>query len=230
MSRPCPRPRILRSRPVLPVSRLSRMAGSPRLPEGAPARRHRQGRHRQVHGGRGAGPGPGDPRQERAALRGRGASGDRADVRRRPAPVRRAAGRHRPPRRRTAHARASCTRCTSTRSPRCWSTSPCTTSSAGPVAPSTASASIEFATTIAPGRARRPADRQGLRGDPAQRAQQGRDRVRRGRARRAPDRADHPVPRRQQRAGRAGQGRPDQEPGRQGDAAAHAPTRRSCTW
>ena len=54
-----------------------------------------------------------------------------------------------------------------------------------------------------PGRPRRAADRQGLRGDEAQHPQQGRDPVRRRRARRAADRPDRGVPRRQ-RASSAG--------------------------
>ena len=66
---------------------------------------------------------------------------------------------------------------------------------------------IEFATTIAPGRPRRPAHRQGVRGRAAQRPQQEGHPVRRRRARRPADRPDHPVPQREQRARRAGQGR-----------------------
>ena len=78
---------------------------------------------------------------------------------------------------------------------------------------------IEFATTIAPGV--RDVLLTGKVFEAVQRnsRNKARDPVRRRRARRAADRPDHPVPQRQRRAGRAGQGRPDQEPGRHGDDA-----------
>ena len=90
---------------------------------------------------------------------------------------------------------------------------------------------IEFATTIAPGRARRAAHRQGLRGRAAQQPQQARairyDAVVLDAPPTGPDR---PVPQRQQRARRAGQGRADQEPGRQRDDAASARRAPPSTW
>ena len=78
---------------------------------------------------------------------------------------------------------------------------------------------IEFATTIAPGV--RDVLLTGKVYEAVQRnsRNKGARAVRRGGARRAADRADRPVPQRQQRAGRAGQGGPDQEPGRQRDDA-----------
>ena len=74
-----------------------------------------------------------------------------------------------------------------------------------------------------PGRARRAAHRQGLRGRPPQQARQEPAGVRRRRAGRSADRPDRAVPQRQQRAGRPGQGRADPQPGRlDHDAAALA--------
>ena len=45
-----------------------------------------------------------------------------------------------------------------------------------------------------------------------------------------PDRPDRPVPQRQQRARRPGQGRADPQPGRQGDGAAALASAPACTW
>ena len=79
---------------------------------------------------------------------------------------------------------------------------------------------IEFATTIAPGVRDVLLTGKVYEATKRNAPQQGRHRVRRRGARRAPDRPDHPVPRRHQRAGGAGEGRPDQDPVGQRDAAA----------
>ena len=89
---------------------------------------------------------------------------------------------------------------------------------------------IEFATTIAPGVRDVLLTGKLYEATKPQRPQQGRHRVRRRGARRSADRADHPVPRRHQRARRPGQGRPDQDPVRQRDPAAALRARPPCTW
>ena len=78
---------------------------------------------------------------------------------------------------------------------------------------------IDFATTIAPGV--RDVLLTGKVYEAVQRNSRNKKAlaVRRRRARRPADRPDHPVPQRQRRARRAGQGRPDQGAGRHGDDA-----------
>ena len=122
--------------------------------------------------------------------------------------------------------RASCTRCTSTRSRRCWSTSSMYYKLGRAGKALDRFGVIEFATTIAPGV--RDVLLTGKVYEAVQRNARNKsaDHVRRGRARRPADRPDHPVPQRQQRARRAGQGRADQEPGRQRDDAVPLPAHR----
>ena len=188
-----------------------------RLAEGASARRDRQGRHRQVDGRRRAGAGAGDPAartscsaRSRAARASRGCSTSTRCRSRSAASPPVCPDPTAPP--------ASSTPCTSTPSRRCWSTSPSTTSSAAPAARSTVRRH-RVRHHDRPRRARRAAHRQGLRGRAAQQPQQGRDPVRRRRARRAADRSHRAVPQRQQRARRPGQGRAGQVAVRHDDDA-----------
>ena len=204
---------------ILGGLRLGSIHGRPdehsRLVPGAPARRDRQGRDGQVDRRRGARARRSPPRartccsaRSRAA---RASPGCSTSTRCRP----RSAG-SRPGCTATTGPPASSTRCTSTPSRRCWSTSRSTTSSAAQAGRSTASASSSSRPRShrACGRA---AHRQGLRGGPAQQSQQGGEGVRRRRARRPADRSDHAVPQRQRGALRPGEGRPDQEPVGHGD-------------
>ena len=89
---------------------------------------------------------------------------------------------------------------------------------------------IEFATTIAPGV--RDVLLTGKVFEAVQRnsRNKGAIAVRRRGARRAADRPDHPVPQRQRRAGRAGEGRPDQAPGRHDDDVCSARRGPPSTW
>ena len=105
---------------------------------------------------------------------------------------------------------------------RSWSTSGCITGSAGRPGPGPVRGR-RVRDHHRPGRPRRAAHREGLRGGAAQQPQQGGDRVRRRRARRAADRPDHAVPQRRRRAGRTGQGGADQEAGRHDDDAVPLP-------
>ena len=87
---------------------------------------------------------------------------------------------------------------------------------------------VDFATTVAPGPARRAAHRQGVRGGAPQPGRPAH--VRRGRAGRAADRADHPVPQRQRRGRRAGQDGPGPQRRPTRSWAAALPARPPCTW
>ena len=78
---------------------------------------------------------------------------------------------------------------------------------------------IEFATTIAPGVRDVLLTGKVYEATKRNARNKKRDHLRRRRARRAADRPDRPVPRRQPGAGRARPDGPDQEPGRLGDAA-----------
>ena len=200
-----PRTRPSSSAPVYGFAIACPPAPTVRLARRPAAHRDRQGRHRQVHGRRGPRPRARVPRQDRAALRGRGAAGHRPAVRRAAAAYEE---------RRIAHGSGR---------------------DGGDVYalaidPESALLEylamyyrlgragkaldrfgvIDFATTIAPGV--RDVLLTGKVYEAANRnaPQQGRPAVRRRRARRAADRPDRPVPQRQRRAGRAGEGRPDQ--------------------
>ena len=90
---------------------------------------------------------------------------------------------------------------------------------------------IEFATTIAPGRPRRAADRQGLRGGPAQRAQQGRPArtTRSCSTRRRPGGSPSSSTSTTSSPGWPRSG-PIKQPGRHGDDAAPLAAAPPCTW
>ena len=196
--------------------------------EGPAARRDRQGRHRQDHGRRRARAGPGQPRPDGAAVRGRGPPGHRAALRRRPAAVRRAPDRHRP-----------------ARAPR-----PRGQRHALHVDPESALLEylsmyyhlgragraldrfgvVEFATTLAPGVRDVLLTGKVYEAAKAHRRAKGVPQLRRGRARRPAHGPDRAVPRRQQRARRAGEGRADPAPGRPRDEAAPVAADRRSTW
>ena len=127
-------------------------------------------------------------------------------------------------------AAATSTRWRSTPRRRCWSTSTCSTGSAAPGRRSTGSASIDFATTIAPGVRDVLLTGKVYEAAKRNRRNKGARDVRRGRARRAADRPDRAVPQRQRRAGRAGQGRADQVAGRRRDDAAPLAAVPRSTW
>ena len=82
---------------------------------------------------------------------------------------------------------------------------------------------IEFATTIAPGVRDVLLTGKVYEAAKRNRRNKGAPALRRDRAGRAADRPDRAVPQRQHRAGRAGQGRPDQVAGRHGDDPAALP-------
>ena len=173
-----------------------------------PARGHRQGRHRQDHG-----------RRPRSRSRWPPAAGGSCWSRSRAGRASRSCSTPRRCRTRSDGSRsprtaARSTRWRSTPRRRCWSTSTCSTSCGR--------AGTSAATRLGADRlrhhhrarpARRAAHRQGVRGGRAASGGGRRD-LRRGGAGRAADRPDHPLPQRQHRGGRAGQGRPDPQPGR----------------
>ena len=184
------------------------------LPRRAAAHRHRQGRHREVDRRGRARAGPRLPRQDRAALRGRGPPGHRPALRRPPAALRGAPRGPRHHRRRRRLRAGDRRRVGAAGVPRHVLPPRSRREGARPVR------RHRVRHHHRPGRARRAADRQGLRGRQPQPPQQGRPGVRRDRARRPAHRSDRPVPQRQHRARRAGQGRADQVAGRRGDEAA----------
>ena len=141
-------------------------SGSSDWPRRRPARRHRQGRHRQVHRRRRARAGPGQHRQERAALRGRGPPGHRPAVRRRPAALRGAPDRPRPGRRAGPRGNVYALHIDAESALLEYLAMYYRLGRAGRALDRFGV--IDFATTIAPGRPRRAADRQGLRGGPQQ--------------------------------------------------------------
>ena len=193
-----------------------------RAVEGAAARGHRQGRHRQDHGRRRAGAGAGRGGPTHAADRGRGPPGHRPAVRHAAAAVR---GAPASPWRRAA-ARCCALAVDAEAALLEYFEMFYRLGRAGPRAAQDGRHRLRHHARPRP--ARRAAHRQGQGGRHPHR-QHGAPRLRRGRPRRAADRPDRHVPRRHAASGRARASRPDPRASRRRDARCCTRHRRPCT-